>query len=80
MPFNAIRENKILAKISEFTVCPCFGIQHFVSPCYFYNVLAGNERAGCFTFIVFLLSYGCNSSLSLPHGVMTWFAVCGCGF
>ena len=47
---------------------------------FMYNVLAENERAGCFTFIVFLLSYGCNSSLSLPHGVMNWSAVCECGF
>ena len=27
MPFNAIRENKILTKISEFTVCKQAGVQ-----------------------------------------------------
>ena len=26
MPFNAIRENKILAKTSEFTVCTCINV------------------------------------------------------
>ena len=32
---------------------PCFAIQHLV----FLNRLAEEKRAGCFTIIVFLLSY-----------------------
>ena len=34
------------------------------------------RRAGCFTFIVFLMSCSCYRYLSLPHGAMGWSAVC----
>ena len=34
---------------------------------------------GCFTFIVFLVSYGCYCTVTLPHGAVGWSAVCDCG-
>ena len=34
---------------------------------YFWNHLAEEERAGCFTIIVLLLSCGCYISMSLPR-------------
>ena len=39
--------------------------------------IAEEERAGCFTFIVFLLSRGCYCSVSLPCGTIG--LVCDCG-
>ena len=46
---------------------------------YFCNHSAREERSGCFILIVFLLSYDCKCSVSLPHGVVGYFAVCDCG-
>ena len=40
---------------------------------------AREERAGCFVLIVNLLSCYCKCSVSLPHGVIGWAAVCDCG-
>ena len=37
------------------------------------------ERACCFSLIVFLVSCDCYRSLTLPHGVVCWSAVCDCG-
>ena len=34
---------------------------------------------GCFTFIVFLMSYDCHCIVTLPHGAVGWSAVCDCG-
>ena len=36
-------------------------------------------RAGCFTLIVFLMSYDYLYSVSIPHSVEIWSAVCDCG-
>ena len=37
------------------------------------------ERAVCFTFVVFRMSCHCNRSLTLPHGVIGWSIVYDCG-
>ena len=36
------------------------------------------ERAGCFTFIVVLMSCDCYCSVGLPHGAVEWAAACDC--
>ena len=41
----------------------------------FCNHLAREEKAGCFTSIVILMSCHCYCSLTLPHDVMGWSAV-----
>ena len=43
------------------------------------NHLVEEERAGCFTLIVILMSGGCYCSLPLPHVTGGWSAVCDCG-
>ena len=45
----------------------------------FCNYLAEEERAGCFTLIVILVSCGYQCSRSLPHGAMQRSSVCNCG-
>ena len=45
----------------------------------FCNHLPEEERPGCFTLIVFLLSYDCLSSVSFPHGAVGWSIVSNCG-
>ena len=50
------------------TLCPLF--------C---NNLGEKERAGCFTFIVFLLSCECKCSVARPHSAVSWSVVCDCG-
>ena len=42
------------------------------------NHLAEEERAACFTLIVFLLSYGGLCSVSLSRGVVGWSTDCNC--
>ena len=37
------------------------------------------ERVGCFAFIVLRMYCCCKCSVTLPHGVMGWSAVCDCG-
>ena len=54
---------------------PCFVIKYFV----FCNHLDGEEKAGCFTLSVFLVSCDSKCSVALPHGVMGYSAVCDCG-
>ena len=56
---------------------PCFAIQYLVSflVC---NHSAREERADRFILIVYLLSCDCKCSVSLPHGVVGWSAVCDC--
>ena len=39
----------------------------------------GEERAGCFTLFVFLMSCDCYCSVALHHGASCWSAVCDCG-
>ena len=48
-------------------------------PFLFCNYLDEEERAGCFAFIVFLLSCYCKYVVALPHSAMGWSAVCDCG-
>ena len=43
------------------------------------NHLDGEERAGCFTLFVFLVSCDCYCSVALPHGAVDWSAVSDCG-
>ena len=59
-------------------VCLCFVVRYFVSflVC---NYLGEEERAGCFPFIVLLVSCYCKCSAALSHGAMGWSAVCDCG-
>ena len=45
----------------------------------FCNHLAKKEKAGCFTFIDLLLSFGCKLSVSLHHGALGCSAVGDCG-
>ena len=46
-------------------------------PLYFCNHLKEEERAGCFTLCVFLVSRdGC---VALPHDATGLYAVCNCG-
>ena len=48
-------------------------------PFLFCNHLAGEERAGCFTLVVFLKYCDCYCCVALPHGAVCWSAVCDCG-
>ena len=48
-------------------------IQHFVS-----FLVLQSERAGCFTFIVLLLSCDKKCSLALPNGAVGRSVVCNC--
>ena len=43
------------------------------------NPLDGEERPGCFTLVVFLVSCDCYWPVALPHGAMSWSEVCDCG-
>ena len=57
---------------------PCFVMQYFVSV-YFCNHLDGEERAGCFTLTVFLMSCDSKCSVALPYCGVGWSAACNCG-
>ena len=57
-------------------------------PCFCYSVLCaplvkqhldGEERSGCFTLTVFLMSCNSQCSVAYPHGAIGWSAVCDCG-
>ena len=37
------------------------------------------ERADCFAFIVFWVSFNCKCSVALPHGAVGCSSVCDCG-
>ena len=41
--------------------------------------MAEEERAGCLTLFVVLLSCGYKCYVFLPHGAALWFVVCECG-
>ena len=41
--------------------------------------LDGEDRAGCFTLFVFLVSCDCNGSVDILHDAVGWSAVCDCG-
>ena len=55
----------------------CVGLLCLVLVLVFF--LAGEERAGCLTLIVFLLPCGSWFSVSLSRGAVDWPAVCDCG-
>ena len=50
-----------------------------IALCPFCNHLDGEERAGCSTLFVILVSCDCYCSVALPCGAMGWSAVCDCG-
>ena len=54
----------------------CFAIHCLVSTLV---LMRERERADFFTFIVFLVSFDCECSVTLPHGAVCWSAVCHCG-
>ena len=56
---------------------PCFVIQYFVS-FLFCNHLDGEEKAGCFTLTVFLVTCDSQCFVALPHGAVGSSAVCDC--
>ena len=62
-----------LIACGSFVFVLCFAIQYLVS------ILVREERPDCFNFIAFLLSCDCKCSVSLPHGVVGWSALCDCG-
>ena len=43
------------------------------------TILMGEERAGCFTMFIFLLSCDFYCSVAITHGAVGWSAVCDCG-
>ena len=47
-------------------------------PFQFRNHLEGEEKVGCFAFIVLQMSCYCKCYVALPHGAMGWSAVCDC--
>ena len=59
--------------------CNCSMLCWFVTLCLFWfcNHLGGEERAGCFTLFVSLVSRYCY--VALPHDATGLSAVCGCG-
>ena len=57
---------------------PCFAIQYLVSILVLHSFRYGRESWSLY-FIVFLLSCDCKCSVSIPHGVVGWSAVCDCG-
>ena len=48
-------------------------------PLSFCSNLSGDERAGCFTLFIFMVSYHCYCSVVPPDGAVGWSAVCDCG-
>ena len=44
----------------------------------FCNHINEEERAGCFTLIIFLVSCDCYCFVALSHGAMGWSVVCDC--
>ena len=44
-----------------------------------YHLAEKEDRAVCFTLVVFLMLFGCLCSLSFPHGALGWTVVCDCG-
>ena len=54
-----------------------FVMQYFVFFCSLTIILIGRESCS-FTLIVFLMSCGCYCSVTLPHSVVDWSAVCDC--
>ena len=46
---------------------------------FFSIILHGEESAGCFALIVFLMPCDCKFSVALPNGAVGLSAVCDCG-
>ena len=60
-------------------VCSRFCCAYALCPFKISKHLDGEERDGCFTIYVFLLSCGYCCSVAPPHGAVGWSAVCDCG-
>ena len=60
-----------------FILGPCFVMLYIVS--FLAIILQRKRELVCFSLIVFLLSGGCQRSVSLPRGVVCWSVVCDCG-
>ena len=58
-------------------VGPCFVVLYSLS-FLFCNHLDWEESAGCFTLIIFLVSWDFWYSVVLPRGALGWTAVCAC--
>ena len=56
---------------------PGFDI-HCVVYFLFCNHLDGEERTGCFTLTVFLMSCDSQCSVALSHSAVDWSAMCDC--
>ena len=64
----------IVALIVEFCVSSMFCCT-LLCVLLVYNHFDGEERIGCFTMFVFLVSCDCYCSVALPNGVVGWSAV-----
>ena len=68
-----------VALILGFCVCSMFCCALLCVLSSFANILMGKEeRAGCFTLSVYLVSCDCYCSVALTCDVMGWSAVCDC--
>ena len=60
----------------------CFVMHYFVSilcPFLFCNHLEGEEKTGCFAFIVLQMYCYYYCFVALPRSALGWSAVCDCG-
>ena len=55
----------------------CMVVRAFMSILVFFNHLDGEERAGCFSLFVFLVSRDC--CVAVPRATVGLSAVCDCG-
>ena len=46
-------------------------------PFWFFSRLDEEEEAGCFVFVAIWMSCCCKCPEALPHGAVSWSAVCG---
>ena len=53
----------------------CFKFSSYIG----FDHLAGEERPGCFTLVVFLMSRYCYRSFAFPLGALGLFVICDCG-
>ena len=56
----------------------CCNVVLSILSSFFFNNLVEDERVGCFTLILFLLSCSFLCFVSPPRGAMGWFEIVGC--